>query len=97
MQSQFIQSALRVLEIEIALPDVKGFISEDCALHHPGGSLGRKLLLRPRDIMYTVEMLAAEALNLMEKRKVKGLFVTDDNGKPVGVLNMLTLLAAGVV
>ena len=31
----------------------RGFTAEDFALSHPGGALGRKLLLRVNDIMHT--------------------------------------------
>ncbi|MBU2977690.1 KpsF/GutQ family sugar-phosphate isomerase [Alteromonas sp. C1M14] len=39
--------------LAIALLDAKGFTSTDFALSHPGGSLGRKLLLKVEDIMLT--------------------------------------------
>lgn len=39
--------------IAIALLDARGFTSEDFALSHPGGSLGRKLLLHVSDIMHS--------------------------------------------
>ncbi len=37
--------------LTVALLQARGFTSEDFALSHPGGALGRKLLLRIRDIM----------------------------------------------
>lgn len=37
--------------LAVALLDAKGFTSDDFALSHPGGSLGRKLLLKFSDIM----------------------------------------------
>ncbi len=37
--------------LAVALLEVKGFQREDFAELHPGGSLGRKLLLRARDVM----------------------------------------------
>lgn len=37
--------------LAVALLDAKGFTSDDFALSHPGGSLGRKLLLTVDDIM----------------------------------------------
>jgi arabinose-5-phosphate isomerase len=40
--------------------------------------------------------LAAEALQIMEERKINGLLVLDA-GRPVGALNMHDLLRAGVV
>ena len=39
--------------LAIALLDARGFSTEDFALSHPGGTLGRRLLLRVRDIMHT--------------------------------------------
>ncbi|MCF2947596.1 KpsF/GutQ family sugar-phosphate isomerase [Paraglaciecola aquimarina] len=37
--------------LAVALLDARGFTSEDFALSHPGGSLGKKLLLSLQDIM----------------------------------------------
>ncbi|RAT77365.1 D-arabinose 5-phosphate isomerase, partial [Lonsdalea populi] len=39
--------------IAVALLQARGFTAEDFALSHPGGALGRKLLLRVNDIMHT--------------------------------------------
>ncbi|MBU3020935.1 KpsF/GutQ family sugar-phosphate isomerase [Aestuariibacter sp. A3R04] len=39
--------------LAVALLDAKGFTPDDFALSHPGGSLGRKLLLKVKDIMIT--------------------------------------------
>ncbi|MGH7635382.1 MAG: CBS domain-containing protein, partial [Gemmatimonadaceae bacterium] len=38
-----------------ALLEARGFTPEDFAMSHPGGSLGRKLLLKIRDLMHTGE------------------------------------------
>jgi arabinose-5-phosphate isomerase len=43
--------------LAMALLDARGFTSEDFAMHHPGGALGRKLLVHVRDIMHTGERL----------------------------------------
>lgn len=156
--------------IAIALLEARGFGPEDFARSHPGGRLGRRLLLHISDVMHIgdeipcvhgddcladalVEMtrkslgmvfvvdarsrvlgvftdgdlrrtlergldarvtamaevmtagcvsvrpeaLAAEALNLMQARKVNGLAVLDDDGKLAGALNMHDLLRAGVI
>ena len=156
--------------LAIALLEARGFSAEDFAFSHPGGSLGRRLLLLADDIMHSGDsmpfvtpstslrdallemtrkglgltgiideqqhlvgiftdgdlrrtldhsvdfhtmtiadvmtangktarsgMLAAEVLKIMEDAKINGLFVVDDNGKPVGALNMHDLLRAGVV
>ncbi len=155
--------------LAVTLLEARGFTAEDFALSHPGGSLGRRLLLMVEDVMHkgdeipkvspdamlfdalfeitrkgrgmttivdatgtllgvftdgdlrrtldhavdlkqtpirnvmnthctTVKtgILAAECLRIMEEKKINGLIVVDDANKPVGVLNMLTLLRAGV-
>lgn len=156
--------------LAIALLDANGFTSDDFALSHPGGSLGRKLLLKLSDVMFigehlllvrpdetvsevlleisrkglgmagitdqqgrllgiftdgdlrrvldaqidvhqtlvkevmtknsitgTANMLAVEALNLMESHKINSMFAVNDQGQAVGALNMHLLLTAGVV
>lgn len=156
--------------LAIALLEARGFTEEDFAKSHPGGSLGRRLLLLIEDIMHTGDavprvtssatvrdalseiskkglgfttvvddanvvvglftdgdlrrlldqvvdvrttpitdvmirncktlrptMLAAEALENMEKYKVNAFPVTDDNRTLLGALNMHDLLRAGVV
>ncbi|RDE19775.1 KpsF/GutQ family sugar-phosphate isomerase [Motiliproteus coralliicola] len=156
--------------LAIALLEARGFSAEDFAFSHPGGALGRKLLLKVKDLMHsgdrlpvvdqqtslsdtlleisrqglgmsavideqkrlvgvftdgdlrrtldlqldlkqtpisqvmtrqaqttTPESLAAEALHLMEEKKINGLIVIDDNQHPVGALNMHDLLRAGVL
>lgn len=156
--------------LAVALLEARGFSADDFALSHPGGSLGRRLLLRINDIMHkdqqiplvtedaslpqalleiskkglgmtgivsasgtlagiftdgdlrrvldqrvdihqttiasvmtknciTVQahLLAAEALQIMEKRKINALMVVDAQHRPVGALNMHDLLKAGVI
>lgn len=39
--------------LAIALLEARGFTAEDFAFSHPGGSLGRKLLLKVKDLMHT--------------------------------------------
>ncbi|QBH97809.1 arabinose-5-phosphate isomerase KdsD [Limnobaculum zhutongyuii] len=39
--------------LAVALLEARGFTADDFALSHPGGALGRKLLLRVSDIMHT--------------------------------------------
>ena len=43
--------------LAVALLEARGFTPEDFALSHPGGSLGRRLLLRIEDIMQTGDRL----------------------------------------
>lgn len=156
--------------LAIALLEARGFSSEDFAFSHPGGSLGRRLLLKVDDIMHTGEdipqvqantsvreallevtrkrlgmtavtdpqgkllgvftdgdlrrtldqeinlastpiadvmttectrvspgILAAEALSLMQQRKINALLVVDEHDRPVGALNMHDMLKAGVI
>lgn len=155
--------------LAIALLESRKFTENDFALSHPGGSLGRRLLLRISDIMHTAhripkvetgsslrealvemtakglglttimdgddfagiftdgdlrraldgpvnvhevliedvmtkggttatpDMLASEALHLMETQKINALPVLNEEGQLVGVFNMHDLLRAGVV
>lgn len=71
------------------------FTAEDYAAFHPGGTLGRRLKLCVRDIMYTgsdVPVLPdganfGEALRVMTDTKNLGVaLVTDSEGKLIGVL-----------
>ncbi|MDA0120663.1 MULTISPECIES: KpsF/GutQ family sugar-phosphate isomerase [unclassified Vibrio] len=43
--------------LAVALLQARGFTAEDFALSHPGGALGRKLLLKLSDIMHTDDQL----------------------------------------
>ena len=43
------------------------------------------------------QLLAAEAVALMEEKKINGVIVVDEYRHPVGALNMHDLLKAGVV
>ncbi|XQE66457.1 KpsF/GutQ family sugar-phosphate isomerase [Pseudomonas sp. P3C3] len=156
--------------LAIALLEARGFTAEDFAFSHPGGALGRRLLLKVENVMHAgerlplvsrgtslrdallemtrkglgmtviveadgklagiftdgdlrrtldkgidvrdasidqvmtlhgktarAEMLAAEALKIMEDHKINALVVVDDEDKPVGALNMHDLLRAGVM
>ena len=64
----------------------RGFRKEDFAEFHPGGSLGRRLTLRVRDVMH-----AGEALPLVppgeEMRKVIALMAAKDVRGVAGVVN----------
>ncbi len=79
--------------LAVALLDARGFTEEDFARSHPGGSLGRRLLLHVADVMRTGEQLpkvAADAClrdGLVEMSR-KGLGMTtivDAAGRVVGV------------
>ena len=67
--------------ISIALLETRGFSENDFALSHPGGTLGRRLLLRVDDIMHTGEgipkVFENSTLNdALVEMSAKGLGVT---------------------
>jgi arabinose-5-phosphate isomerase len=43
------------------------------------------------------ELLAAEALRIMEEAKINALLVVNDRNEPIGALNMHDLLQANVI
>ena len=53
--------------LAVALHDKKGFKAEDFAFFHPGGNIGKRLLLTVRDIMRTGKNLPV----VPEKMKIK--------------------------
>ncbi|AQS40272.1 KpsF/GutQ family protein [Shewanella psychrophila] len=156
--------------LAVALLQARGFTKDDFALSHPGGMLGRKLLLKVSDVMHkgadlplvkhnicitdalyeiskkglgmtaviddanklvgiftdgdlrrvidaqvnlrktsisdvmskgcvTISegILAAEALKVMDEKDINGLIIIDDNNTPIGALNMLDMVKAGVI
>jgi len=156
--------------LAVALLEARGFTEQDFARSHPGGSLGRRLLLHIADIMHsgddiptvprdahlkealvemtkkglgmtaivdsnnrlagiytdgdlrrtldqeidlhrslvrdfmtsncktaTADMLAAEALQIMQKNKINALLIVNDEHRLIGAINMHDLLRAGVV
>ena len=156
--------------LAVALLEARGFTADDFALSHPGGSLGKRLLLRLADIMHDgkalptvpenalikdalvemslkrlgmtavldeqnklagvftdgdlrrifddkidihqdtigsvmtrspttapAEMLVAEALKIMEDKKINGLIIVDEHNTPVGAMNMQDLLKSGIL
>lgn len=155
--------------LAIALLEKRGFTAEDFAFSHPSGALGRKLLLKVKDIMHSgsdmplchpdkslkealmimtskglgitliiendallgvftdgdlrrvfesntdmrnvsmrelmspkpktvpQELLAAQALGLMEDMKITAVVAVDEANKPTGVLHMHDILRAGVI
>ncbi|NTS75895.1 KpsF/GutQ family sugar-phosphate isomerase [Catenovulum sp. SM1970] len=56
-----------------------------------------KEVVKPGCITIKPQMLAAEALALMEEKAINGLLVVDDSGQLVGALNMHDLLKAKVL
>jgi arabinose-5-phosphate isomerase len=156
--------------LAVSLLEARGFTRDDFALSHPGGSLGKRLLLRVSDIMHvgdripvvsvsalisaallemtekklgmtaivdagckvvgiftdgdlrrmlaksldihqttiaevmtadcadiTADILAAEAMQIMERKKINALIVVDEKQRAVGALNMHDLIRAGII
>ncbi len=79
--------------IAIALLEVRGFSEDDFALSHPGGTLGRRLLLRVDDIMHTGEDIPkvnenatlGEALIEMSKKGLGVTSIVNNDGTVLGV------------
>lgn len=156
--------------LAVSLLETRGFTRDDFALSHPGGSLGKRLLLQVNEIMHrdqdvptvrdnvlvaeallemtekklgmtavidlqgriagiftdgdlrrmleknldvhatpinqvmsrscsviSADILAAEAMQIMETKKINALLVIDEQQKILGALNMHDLLRAGIV
>ena len=156
--------------LAVCLLEQKGFKEKDFAFYHPGGALGRRLLLKAEDIMRTgkdnpivkegrkvsevllkitqaragsatvvdakgrlkgiftdgdlrrhleidadlprrkikevmtknptvihKDMLAAEAMRILQEKKIDEVPVVDKNRRPVGLLDVQDLLKAGIV
>lgn len=156
--------------LAVSLLEARGFTRDDFALSHPGGSLGRRLLLMVGDIMHaddkvpsvpesalishallemtekklgmtaivdagnrvigiftdgdlrrmlgrnldvhrtpitkvmtpdcaviSADILAAEAMQIMEQKKINALIVVDAQRRAIGALNMHDLVRAGIV
>ena len=53
-------------------------------------------IANPSSVTVTPDLFAAQALALLNDREIGALMVVDDQGKPVGVLQINDLLRAGV-
>nr|WP_086938319.1 KpsF/GutQ family sugar-phosphate isomerase [Thaumasiovibrio occultus] len=79
--------------LAIALLEAKGFTSEDFALSHPGGALGRKLLMRLGDIMHsgddlptvTQEVSVREALLEISRKRLGMTAIVDEAQMLLGI------------
>ncbi|MGE0356786.1 MAG: SIS domain-containing protein [Burkholderiales bacterium] len=79
--------------LAVALLEARGFGSDDYALHHPGGSLGRRLLLHVADVMHTGEKLPRVGVGATLKEAIlemsqKGLGMTaivEPDGRVAGL------------
>lgn len=80
--------------LAVILLEKKGFKEEDFALRHPGGILGRKLLLRVEDLMHRdgdvplvgEETLMKEAILVITSKRLGVTGVTGKRGDLIGVI-----------
>lgn len=79
--------------IAVALLDARGFREEDFARSHPGGALGRRLLMHVHDLMRSGDAVPRVAPGasfdaLLREMTGKGLgfaAVVDEGGRPIGI------------
>jgi arabinose-5-phosphate isomerase len=79
--------------LAVALLDARGFREVDFARSHPGGSLGRKLLMHVRDLMRSGSALPrvgprASFIEMLGEMTGKGLgfaAIVDDDGRAIGI------------
>ncbi|QSA97958.1 KpsF/GutQ family sugar-phosphate isomerase [Methylococcus sp. EFPC2] len=79
--------------LAVSLLEAKGFTKEDFALSHPGGSLGRKLLLLVNDVMHSGEAvpkvsetaLIREAVLEMTAKKLGMTAIVDAGERVLGI------------
>ena len=79
--------------LAIALLEKRGFTAEDFAFSHPGGALGKRLLLKVNDVMHTGASLPMvppntplpEALLEMTEKGLGMTTIVDDAGKLAGI------------
>lgn len=80
--------------LAVILLERKGFKEEDFALRHPGGTLGRKLLLRVDDLMHrdgdvplvAEETLMKEVILVITSKRLGVTGVTDKHSNLTGVI-----------
>ena len=79
--------------LAVALLDARGFTAEDFARSHPGGSLGRRLLVHVRDVMHAGDDVPAirrgaplaEALIEVTRKGMGMTAVIDDDQRIIGI------------
>lgn len=80
--------------LAVVLLEQKGFRQEDFAMRHPGGTLGRRLLLRVEDLMHCGDELplvrhdtaVKDALFEITSKRLGVTGVVDGEGRLVGIL-----------
>jgi arabinose-5-phosphate isomerase len=81
--------------LAVALLDKRGFKEEDFACFHPGGALGKKFLLRVKDLMHvgeaipivTATTLIKDAIYEISSKKMGITSVVNTEGKLIGVIS----------
>lgn len=79
--------------LAVSLLETKGFTRDDFALSHPGGSLGKRLLLQVGDIMHrgvevpvvAVSVSVSDALLEMTSKKLGMTAIVDASGRVAGI------------
>ena len=79
--------------LAVACLDAKGFKREDFARSHPGGALGRRLLIHVQDVMRTQEAVPCvfdsvtvlEAVREITKKRIGMTAVVDADNRVVGI------------
>jgi arabinose-5-phosphate isomerase len=80
--------------LAVALLERRGFRAEDFALIHPGGTLGRKLLLKVEDLMHRgdevprvgQDLTMREAIPVISGKRLGMAAVTDAGGRLTGII-----------
>jgi arabinose-5-phosphate isomerase len=73
--------------------EARGFKKEDFARHHPGGALGKQLLLKVRDVMRPLDQVpilpetatVRQAIKLWRAKRAGAVIVTDSKGRVSGI------------
>lgn len=79
--------------LAIAVLEARGFTEDDFARSHPGGSLGRRLLLHVEDVMHrgtelplvSPDTVLREGLKEMTRKRLGMTTIVDDNKRLLGV------------
>ncbi len=80
--------------LAVALMNKRGFKKEDFASFHPGGSLGKKLFIKIKDLMRTEELpiidhhtTLTEAIAIMSEGKLGSVLIVDEKKRLIGLLS----------
>ena len=80
--------------LAVALMKERGFKKEDFASFHPGGSLGKKLFIRIKDLMHTdnlpiikTDTLLKDAIVTMSQGKLGNVLIVDEHNVFVALLS----------